>query len=108
MKQGFSSKSGWGEEVITSRYISYYPYWTVASISLSCFGLLLQVKLITNEPHRNSVVTDYLRQVKILRVRNLPIKFVYEIYDYFIQKNDSNYIFYMTVALIGQQEQRII
>jgi hypothetical protein len=33
----------------------------------------------------------------------MPIKFVYQIYDYFIKKNDPNYIFYMAVALIGAQ-----
>lgn len=40
--------------------------------------------------------------------RNMPMKFVYEIYDYFIQKGDSNYIFFMAVALIGLQEKRLV
>lgn len=32
---------------------------------------------------------------------------VYQVYDYFINRNDPNYIFYMTVALFGVQEEAI-
>jgi len=38
----------------------------------------------------------------------MGIKFVYEIYDFFIQKKDPNYIFYMFVALLGLQETAIV
>jgi hypothetical protein len=53
-----------------------------------------------------SVITT--QELLTVFARNLDMKLVYQIYAYFMEQNNPNFIFYMCVAMVGMSEGQII
>ena len=77
-------------------------------LSLSCNSKWVEKRIGSNKHDCNPITHDCFCKVTDDEFRGLELEYVYEVYDFFIKKNNPNFIFFMMVALFGVQEREIM